>query len=78
LNGEVIYLFHKRGEDKENYLRFKDYAKPNQKVLAKFHLKPEESQEIIEISRTKPEKLIETLKNYEEKYGRKKFFGIKI
>lgn len=78
LNGETLYLFRKRDENKMNYLKFKDYTKPNQKVLAKFHLKPEEAQEIIEISRTKPEKLIETLKKYEEKYGRKKLFGITI
>jgi hypothetical protein len=71
-DNETLYLFRKRDENKMNYLRFKDYAKPNQKVLAKLHLKPEEAQEIIEISRTKPEKLIETLKKYEEKYGKKK------
>jgi hypothetical protein len=77
-NGEQLFLFGKAREGIMHYLRVKDYSKSSQELISQFHLKPEEAQEIIEISRTKPEKLIETLKNYEEKYGQKRFFGITI
>jgi hypothetical protein len=71
-DGSYSVIFRRAKEEKSNYLRIENPYKPNQKVLTKFNLKLEESQEIIEISRQKPEKLIETLKNYEEKYKNKK------
>jgi hypothetical protein len=77
-NGEEVRIFTKIRDKFRNYLRVKNIYKPDEKVISQFKLKPEEAQEIIEISRQKPEKLIETLKNYEEKYGRKKLFGITI
>jgi hypothetical protein len=77
-DGEQLFLFEKAREGIRHYLRVKDYSKPNQKLISQFHLKPEEYQEIIEVSRQNHEKLIETLKKYEEKYGQKKLFGITI
>ena len=74
-DGETLYLFHKRNENKENYLRFKDYGKPNQKKLASFHLNLDEAAKILDISNTKPEKVKEILANYEKKYKPKKFWG---
>jgi hypothetical protein len=78
INGEQVFIFRKAREEIWHYLRVKDYSKPSQKVLAQFHLKPEEAQEVLDTRRVEPEKLIETLKKYEEKYGRKKLFGITI
>lgn len=70
-NGEVLFLFHKRGEGKENYLRFKNYGLADQKKLASFHLKLKEANELLDITHIKPEKVKEALKKYEEKYKSK-------
>ena len=72
---ETLYLFHKRGEDKENYLRFKNYRKPTQKKLASLQLRPEHAQEILDISHASPQKVKEVLAKYEKKYKPKKFWG---
>jgi hypothetical protein len=77
-NGEEIRIFWKLRDKFRNYLRIKNIYKPDEKVISQFKLKPEEAQEILDTHRVEPKKLIETLKNYEEKYGRKKLFVITI
>jgi hypothetical protein len=70
-NGETIYMFHKRGEDKVNYLRIKDYAKKSQKILGKIHLKFEEKEEVKNISSLEPEKAVKELEKFEGSLKRK-------
>jgi len=65
-NGETLYLFNKRGENKINYLRFKDYGKKTQRVLASLHLKLEDSEKIMSALREKPEKVVKLLKEIEK------------
>jgi hypothetical protein len=67
-NNETIFLFRKRNEDKENYLRFENYGLKDQKKIASLHLKPEEAQKIISIIHTKPEKVNRILRKFEKKY----------
>ena len=68
-DGETLYLFHRRGEDKENYLRFKDYGKPSQKKLASFHLQAEEAGEILSTLHAEPQKVKGVLTKYEKRYN---------
>jgi hypothetical protein len=73
-DGETLYLFHKRMEDKDNYLRFKDYGRRSEKKLVSFHLMPEHADEIMSTLRASPQKVKEVLAKYEEKYGKAKKF----
>jgi hypothetical protein len=77
-NGDEIRIFWKLRDKFRNYLRIKNIYKPDEKVISQFKIKSEEAQEILDTYRVEPKKLIEILKNYEEKYGRKKIFGITI
>ncbi len=65
-NRETLFLFHKRNEDKENYLRIKDYGLKTQKKLAEFHLKPEQCDKMVDALNATPEKTKDILKKFEK------------
>jgi hypothetical protein len=66
-NGESIYTFRKRNEDKENYLRIQNYGTENQKIITAAHLTRKQKLEILSNLRSKPDKAKEILENFEKK-----------
>jgi hypothetical protein len=73
-NGDQIKIFRKVREDRAHFLRIKDFGTKNQKVIGKCHLKLEDIDEIMSTLRAKPEKVIKVLEDFEQKYGKKKFW----
>jgi len=66
-NNETLYLFHKRGEKEENYLKIKDYGLKNQKILKSFHLTEEEKREIFTINSQNFSKVLSKIENKHKK-----------
>ena len=56
-DNEQVFIFYKIKDKVRNYLRFKDYGRKNQKVLAQLKIKPEHAQEIMSNAASAPEKL---------------------
>jgi hypothetical protein len=65
-NGESIYTFRKRNEDKDNYLRIKNYGTENQKIITAAHLTRKQKLEILSNLRSKPDKAKEILESFEK------------
>jgi hypothetical protein len=66
-NGESIYTFRKRNEDKENYLRIQNYGTENQKIITAAHLTRKQKLEILSNLRSKPDKAKKILESFEKK-----------
>jgi hypothetical protein len=66
-NGESIYIFRKRNEDKENYLRIQNYGTENQKIITAAHLTERQKLETISNLRANPDKAREILESFEKK-----------
>jgi hypothetical protein len=66
-NGESIYTFRKRNENKENYLRIQNYGAENQKIITAAHLTRKQKLEILMNLRSKPDKAKEILESFEKK-----------
>jgi len=73
-NGETLFLFQKMREHGNNYLRIKNIYRPNEKKLASFYMRPEETDEILNTIHFRPERIKEVLAKYEHKYKPKKSF----
>jgi hypothetical protein len=73
-NGEELRIFWKLRDKFRNYLRIKNIYKPDEKVISQFKIKPEHTDEIMSNLRAKPEKVIKVLEDFEQKYGKKKFW----
>jgi len=67
-NSEQIFLFGKTGENRMNYLRFKNYLTSKQKKLGSFHLSVKKARKIFGPYYDNPKKLIKVLLKYEKKY----------
>jgi hypothetical protein len=71
-DGEQAMFFTNTKQKKQWYLRAKYLGKGEFKVLNKAKGKLGEFNEILSTIRSKPEKVVELLKGFEEKYGKKK------
>jgi len=65
---ESIVIFSNEKEEKINYLRFKNYGKPDQKILASIKSKPEHIQEILLRIQSEPKKIKKILEDFENNY----------
>jgi len=65
-NGESLYIFKKRREGKENYLRIQNYGTENQKIITAAHLTQEQKLELVSNIHLEPDRTIEILESFEK------------
>jgi hypothetical protein len=65
-NGESLYIFKKRREGKENYLRIQNYGIDSQKIITATYLTEGQKQEIISNLLANPDKARDILESFEK------------